>query len=53
MNAFAFGDVMVTLGTGRLNNNEEEALGLAGEHDYAVLDIKENGAEKLFLLKNP
>ena len=52
-NAFAFGDVMVTLGTGRLNGNEEEALGLAGEHDYAVLDIKENGAEKLFLLKNP
>ncbi|OAF58125.1 cysteine protease [Pseudogymnoascus destructans] len=53
LNAFALGDVMVTLGTGRLNNNEEEALGLAGEHDYAVLDIKEKGAEKLFLLKNP
>ncbi|KAL5354635.1 cysteine protease [Pseudogymnoascus australis] len=53
LKGFAVGDVMVTLGTGRLNNNEEEALGLAGEHDYAVLDIKENGTEKLFLLKNP
>ncbi|KFY39876.1 hypothetical protein V494_03780, partial [Pseudogymnoascus sp. VKM F-4513 (FW-928)] len=53
LNGFACGDVMVTLGTGRLNDNEEEALGLAGEHDYAVLDIKEEGTEKLFLLKNP
>ncbi|KFY11616.1 hypothetical protein V492_04361, partial [Pseudogymnoascus sp. VKM F-4246] len=53
LNGFACGDVMVTLGTGRLNDNEEEALGLAGEHDYAVLDIKEEGSEKLFLLKNP
>lgn len=44
---------MVTLGTGRLNDHEEEALGLAGEHDYAVLDIKEIGPQRLLLVKNP
>ncbi|TAQ84382.1 hypothetical protein B7494_g7289 [Chlorociboria aeruginascens] len=51
--SFGFGDVMITLGTGRLTHKEEEELGLAGEHDYAVLNTKENGAQKLLLVKNP
>lgn len=52
--AFEYGDIVVTLGTGRLSAQEEETLGLAGEHDYAVMDLKvsENG-ERRMLLKNP
>ena len=51
--SFCFGDVMITLGTGRLTHKEETALGLAGEHDYAILDMKELGSQRLLLVKNP
>ncbi|KAF3770212.1 cysteine proteinase, partial [Cryphonectria parasitica EP155] len=52
--AFGFGDVVVTLGTGRLSRQEEETLGLAGEHDYAVMDLKvSDTGERRMLLKNP
>lgn len=44
---------MVTLGTGKLSCKEEKELGLAGEHDYAVLDMKETGSQRLLLIKNP
>ncbi|ERT00718.1 hypothetical protein HMPREF1624_01950 [Sporothrix schenckii ATCC 58251] len=52
--AFARGDVMVTLGTGRLSSEEETLLGLAGEHDYAVLglDVDTDGVRRM-LVKNP
>ena len=33
--------------------NEEEGLGLAGEHDYAVINMKEFEGQQLFLVKNP
>ncbi|CAK7234295.1 cysteine protease [Sporothrix eucalyptigena] len=54
MGAFKRGDVMVTLGTGRLSSEEEMLLGLAGEHDYAVLDLEvdSNGVRRM-LVKNP
>ncbi|RNJ55248.1 cysteine protease [Verticillium nonalfalfae] len=46
-------DLIITLGTGRLTHTEEDALGLVGEHDYAVLRLEEvNGARRL-LVKNP
>ena len=32
---------------------EEEVLGLAGEHDYAVLDISEESGNRRLLVKNP
>ena len=41
------------MGTGKLARIEEEGLGLAGEHDYAVIDMKEIGDQRLFLVKNP
>lgn len=51
--AFDYGDVLITLGTGKLTSNEEEGLGLAGEHDYAVINMKELEGQQLFLVKNP
>lgn len=51
--AYDYGDVVVTLGTGRLTALEEETLGLAGEHDYAVLNISETSGVRRMLVKNP
>ncbi|KAI2470578.1 cysteine proteinase [Annulohypoxylon bovei var. microspora] len=52
--AYDYGDVVVTLGTGRLSPDEEEILGLAGEHDYAVLDMSETTpGNRRLLVKNP
>ncbi|KAI8958988.1 cysteine proteinase [Daldinia sp. FL1419] len=51
--AYDYGDVVVTLGTGRLSPDEEETLGLAGEHDYAVLDMSETSESRRLLVKNP
>ena len=44
---------MITLGTGKLTHKEEGELGLAGEHDYAILDMKELKSQRLLLVKNP
>lgn len=52
-NAHNYGDVLITLGTGKISRREEKALGLAGEHDYAVLDLKVFGSQRLLLIKNP
>ena len=52
-NAWKYGDVLLTMGTGRLTENEEDSIGLAGKHDYAVLDMKEIGELRLLLIKNP
>ncbi|KAI0532383.1 PALB protein [Xylaria digitata] len=51
--AYDFGDVVITLGTGHLLPDEEEALGLAREHDYAVLDMSETPGNRRLLVKNP
>jgi len=51
--AFKHGDVLITMGTGKLTQTEEDCMGLAGEHDYAVLAVKESGDRKLMLVKNP
>ncbi|KAL4802676.1 hypothetical protein BDV18DRAFT_146299 [Aspergillus unguis] len=51
--SFHSGDVLLTIGTGRLTDTEQTELGLVSEHDYAVLNMKESGARRQFLIKNP
>lgn len=47
------GNVLMTLGTGKMSTMVEKQVGLAGEHDYAVLDIREIQGQRLLLIKNP
>ena len=53
LKAFNYGDVLITMGTGKLTEREERGLGLVGEHDYSVLGVKELRGQQLFLVKNP
>ncbi|KAJ5601113.1 hypothetical protein N7510_010647 [Penicillium lagena] len=50
---FHVGDVVLTIGTGKLTEQEQIGLGLVSEHDYAILDMKEVHGRRQFLLKNP
>lgn len=51
--AFHYGDVLLTVGTGKLTEREQKALGLISEHDYAILDMKESEGRRQMLIKNP
>ncbi|KAI9806026.1 MAG: cysteine protease [Piccolia ochrophora] len=51
--SFQLGNVLATTGTGRMTAAEEADLGLASEHDYAILDMRQVGNQCLFLVKNP
>lgn len=51
--AYSDGDAFLTLGTGNISPEEQETLGLVKEHDYAVLDMKIEGGNRLLLVKNP
>ena len=51
--AFTYGDVLITIGTGKLSKREQKHLGLAAEHDYAILDMQETGGIRKLLIKNP
>ncbi|EPS28053.1 hypothetical protein PDE_02999 [Penicillium oxalicum 114-2] len=51
--AFTYGDVLLTIGTGKLTETEENGLGLVSEHDYAILNMMELHGKRRFLLKNP
>ncbi|GAB1743442.1 hypothetical protein NU219Hw_g9271t1 [Hortaea werneckii] len=51
--SFSYGDVLVTIGTGRMSPKTERELGLASEHDYSVLDLREIDGQRLLLIKNP
>ena len=51
--AFNYGDLLATLGTGKLSVFERNRM-LANEHDYAIMDMKEAKSGKCsFLIKNP
>ena len=41
------------MGTSVLTHREEEMTGLASEHDYAIIDMKEQCGRQLFLVRNP
>lgn len=51
--AFVRGEIMCTLGTGKLGRREQQQLGLGAEHDYAVLDMKQTDDNWEILIKNP
>jgi hypothetical protein len=51
--AFQYGDVLITLGTGKMTRRNERDVGLEGQHSYAILDLQETDDEKLLLIKNP
>lgn len=51
--AYHASNLVITLGTGRLTQSEEDALGLVGEHDYAVLEIDSTPGARRLLVKNP
>ncbi|KAG6004891.1 hypothetical protein E4U21_000618 [Claviceps maximensis] len=51
--AYQTRDVVVTLGTGRVSADEEQVMGLIGEHDYSVEAIDSTGGVKRLLIKNP
>ena len=52
-NAHSYGDVLITVGTGKLTTREEEGTGLVAEHDYAIIDMKETKSNvRSFLVKN-
>ena len=53
LKAFRYGDVLITMGTGHLTEKEERAMGLVGNHDYAVISLQENQGQPVFLVKNP
>ncbi|KAH8700627.1 calpain-like protease PalBory [Talaromyces proteolyticus] len=50
--SFQYGDVIVTIGTGELNQREE-SQGFISRHDYAVLDLLEEAGRRQILIKNP
>ena len=52
-NAFLKGDVLITVGTSEMSKRSQRALGLASEHSYAVIDLKEEAGQAMVRLKNP
>lgn len=50
---FRNGDILITIGTGKLPRREQKHLGLAAEHDYAVLELSSEGGAREILVKNP
>ncbi|EXJ78118.1 hypothetical protein A1O3_09279 [Capronia epimyces CBS 606.96] len=50
---FRNGDVLITIGTGRLSRREQKQMGLVAEHDYAILDLNSEGDVRELLIKNP
>lgn len=51
--AFERGNILLTIGTGKLPRREQKQLGLAAEHDYAILDMKMYRDIREMLIKNP
>lgn len=52
-NAHDCEDVVITVGTGQISSDEEDSMGLIGEHDYAVLKLDDSSGPRKLLLCNP
>jgi calpain-7 len=52
-NGFNSGALLLTIGTGQLPRREQRHLGLAAEHDYAILELRDIGGVRELLIKNP
>lgn len=50
---FPEGEVLVTMATGPMSDDEADRAGLVPTHAYAMLDIREVRGKRLLLLKNP
>ena len=53
LDGFEKGNALLTIGTGRLPRREQQQLGIAAEHDYAILDMRTRGIVREMLIKNP
>ena len=51
--SFNNGDVLLTMGTGKLTDHEQDLFGLAALHDFSVLEVREADSTKELLVKNP
>ena len=51
--ASKYGDCLITVATGEMDEAEEKKWGLVPTHAYAVLQVREVGGVKLLQLKNP
>lgn len=50
---FHVGDCLITVATGKMSEADAERAGLVDCHAYAMLDVRQVGDKRLFLLKNP
>lgn len=53
MDGIKYGDVLVTIATGDMTEEEATELGLVPTHAYAVIDIKNVMGKRLMQVKNP
>lgn len=53
LNGLRTGDVLMTMSTGPMSEQEEERTGLVPSHAYAILDVREINGLKMLLVKNP
>ncbi|KAF2857790.1 cysteine proteinase [Piedraia hortae CBS 480.64] len=51
--AFMTGNLLITMGTSKMTEETELDMGLTGEHDYAVLELREEGCQCMMLVKDP
>ncbi|KAI7894172.1 uncharacterized protein EV154DRAFT_415548 [Mucor mucedo] len=53
LDGIKYGDVLVTIATGDMTEEEATEQGLVPTHAYAVIDIKQFGSKRLLQVKNP
>ncbi|KAF2666989.1 cysteine proteinase [Microthyrium microscopicum] len=51
--SFEEGNLLMTTGTGKMSPEVEAELGLVSQHNYAILDLREENGREMVLIKNP